>query len=267
MIDLQKSENHGGWWSWPKHLLAGKPIKHYIYPGCFVNGVKFHSLARDEGRRTQNSGVAVGKDNDLYYGAIVYVVQLCYGNDVNVFLFKCRWFKRTKEDLGLLSVDTNSSWYEDEPFALATLVRQVFYLDDPKAGEGWKIVNHISHRGIWNTETIEGTPTTTEDAAEPERDIPAYQEPNISVIRSDIMDLVQDGERLPMPDGCTDLTEDEIIDEVDEEDEQEEDADEDSGYSSDDVEYDEEDEQSDTGDEDDEDYDDDYLTKTRKINW
>ncbi|KAL6201737.1 hypothetical protein ACLB2K_025449 [Fragaria x ananassa] len=34
-------------------------------------------------------------------------------------------------DRGLLSVDSNSVWYENEPFILATMTKQVFYLDDP----------------------------------------------------------------------------------------------------------------------------------------
>ncbi|KAL6141882.1 hypothetical protein ACLB2K_060168 [Fragaria x ananassa] len=37
-------------------------------------------------------------------------------------------------DHGLLSVNTSTSWYEHAPFVLVIQAKQVFYLDDPKAG-------------------------------------------------------------------------------------------------------------------------------------
>ena len=58
-------------------------------------------------------------------------------------------------DHGMLSVNTCTSWYENQPFIVATMARQVFYLDDPKEGGGWKVVNVMSHRGIYTATTLE----------------------------------------------------------------------------------------------------------------
>ncbi|KAL6225384.1 hypothetical protein ACLB2K_004234 [Fragaria x ananassa] len=57
-------------------------------------------------------------------------------------------------DHGLLSVNTNTSWYENDPFILATQAKQVFYLDDPKGVAGWKVVNVMSHRNIYSAATL-----------------------------------------------------------------------------------------------------------------
>ena len=51
-------------------------------------------------------------------------------------------------------MDSNSVWYENEPFILATIEKQVFYLDDPAMGEGWKVVQVMSHRNIWSSATL-----------------------------------------------------------------------------------------------------------------
>ncbi|KAL6178392.1 hypothetical protein ACLB2K_049910 [Fragaria x ananassa] len=36
------------------------------------------------------------------------------------------------------------------------MVKQVFYLDDPAMGEGWKVVQVMSHRNIWSVATLGG---------------------------------------------------------------------------------------------------------------
>ena len=106
-------------------------------------------------------GVMVETETINYYGILEYVVKLLYMDMMPVVLFKCKWYDTdpsksgsTKLDHGLLSVDTNSSWYEDYPFCLATTTRQVFNVDDPKAGETWKVVNVMSHRNVYNAKTL-----------------------------------------------------------------------------------------------------------------
>ncbi|KAL6196316.1 hypothetical protein ACLB2K_031931 [Fragaria x ananassa] len=59
-------------------------------------------------------------------------------------------------DHGLLSVNTSTSWYEHALFVFVIQVEQVFYLDDPKAGGAWKVVNVMEHRSIFNTTTLQG---------------------------------------------------------------------------------------------------------------
>ncbi|KAL6176862.1 hypothetical protein ACLB2K_053494 [Fragaria x ananassa] len=115
------------------HLLAGGSQSHRVHAGCFVNSVKFMTSEQDEGHVTQNNGVMVEGMGFNYYGVLVSVIELIYGK-----------------------VDSNNVWYENEPFNLATIAKQVFYLDDPAMGEGWKVVLVMSHRNIWSAVTLGG---------------------------------------------------------------------------------------------------------------
>ncbi|CAM8986790.1 unnamed protein product [Rhodiola kirilowii] len=136
------------------HSLAPMPQSYACFTLCYVNGVKFVVWSRDRNKRTKNSGVMV-EDGDLtYYGIIQNIIELRYANEMHVVLFDCTWFNTdpkergsTKMNYGLLSVDTSSTWYEDWPYCLATTARQVFYLDDLKAGDNGKVLNVVSHRG------------------------------------------------------------------------------------------------------------------------
>ncbi|XP_004289512.1 PREDICTED: uncharacterized protein LOC101304430 [Fragaria vesca subsp. vesca] len=112
------------------HLLAGGPQSHRVRAGCFVNGVKFVTSERDEGHVNQNNGVMVEGLGFNYYEVLVSVIELIYGNRMPVVLFKCKWFntdltrrRSTILDRGLLSLDSNSVWYENEPFILATMTK------------------------------------------------------------------------------------------------------------------------------------------------
>ncbi|KAL6201953.1 hypothetical protein ACLB2K_025665 [Fragaria x ananassa] len=132
--------------------------------------------------------MVVGKDNVAYYGIVVAIIKLLYPAGMPIVLFKCRWFntdsnfpRSTKMDHGLLSVNTSTSWYKHAPFVLAIQAKQVFYLDDPKAGGGWKVVNVMEHRSIFNATILEGARVEhniENVATEP------YQEP----LTSDIID-------------------------------------------------------------------------------
>ncbi|KAL6195370.1 hypothetical protein ACLB2K_030989 [Fragaria x ananassa] len=120
------------------HLLTRGPQSHIVHAGYFVNGVKFVTSERDKGHITQNNGVMVEGLGFNNYEVLVSVIELIYGKGMSVVLFKCKWFntdptrrRSTILDRGLLSVDLNSVWYENEPFILATMMKQVFYLDDP----------------------------------------------------------------------------------------------------------------------------------------
>ncbi|CAM8902509.1 unnamed protein product [Rhodiola kirilowii] len=121
---------------------------------CYVNGVKFVIWDRDRKKRTKNFGVMV-KDSELtYFGIIRNIIELQYAYGMPVVIFDCAWFNTdpkergsTKRDYGLLSVDTSTTWYED-------LARQVFYLDDLKVGDNWKVVNVVSHRGLCSDSSL-----------------------------------------------------------------------------------------------------------------
>ncbi|KAB2620244.1 hypothetical protein D8674_037905 [Pyrus ussuriensis x Pyrus communis] len=50
-----------------------------------------------------------------------------------------------KRDDGFLSINTNRCWYNDDPYILATMAKQISYIDDPKDGRQWKMSNLISN--------------------------------------------------------------------------------------------------------------------------
>ncbi|XP_050369390.1 uncharacterized protein LOC126787579 [Argentina anserina] len=175
--------------------LARRPQGHNIYSTCYVNGVKFISYYKDRYLQTQNCGVMIETETTNYYEILEYVLELLYTDRMSVVLFKCKWYDTdpyksdsTKLDHDLLSVDTNSSWYEDSPFCLASTARQVFYVDDPKAGEAWKVVNVMSHRNVYDARTLathdDERPPIGNQVREP------YQEPVL--VYSGVFDLTVD---------------------------------------------------------------------------
>ncbi|KAB2607434.1 hypothetical protein D8674_007151 [Pyrus ussuriensis x Pyrus communis] len=131
--------------------LARGPLHVELFSSCHVNGIKFLGATRDDKSSTQNSGVhvpGVGDSEDIdFYGKLTSVVQLLYKDRCQVTLFKCLCVKR---DHGLLSVNTTTHWYDEDPYILATMAKQIFYLDDPKAGNGWKVVQKIERRGLYD---------------------------------------------------------------------------------------------------------------------
>ncbi|CAL8162595.1 unnamed protein product [Prunus armeniaca] len=134
--------------------LAFGSIRAELFSGCHVNGIEFLGIARDDKLCTQNNGVHVpggGESTNIdFYGKLTMVVQLLYKDRYQVIMFKCRWFDTNpnrqgsvKIDHGLLSVNINKTWYDDDPYILAYMAKQIVYLDDPKAGSGWKVVQQM----------------------------------------------------------------------------------------------------------------------------
>ena len=177
-MELIKDDGHPNW-SRELRLLAMRPVYSRVYATCKVNDVLFRCEVRDKNMRTQNSGVMVHGSSDGvdYYGVLHSVVELEYGEGMKVHLFKCIWFDTTPrrgmqtDQYGITSVDSSTSWYEDDPFVLATWVKQVFYLDDLAKGAPWKVINMFQHRNIFRASTL-GV------AEENEEGVRAYQEPN-----------------------------------------------------------------------------------------
>ena len=107
-------------------------------------------------------------------------------------MFKCRWFDSNpnrpgsvKIDHGLLSVNINRTWYDDDPYILANMATQIVYLDDPKAGSSWKVVQ-IDHRNVYAIPELDPTDNNVDNVtdqrlesskAETLRDTNVIQEP------------------------------------------------------------------------------------------
>ncbi|BBG94612.1 Ankyrin repeat family protein [Prunus dulcis] len=157
--------------------LAFGPIRAELFSGCNVNGVKFLGAARDDKLCTQNSGVHVlggGESTDIdFYGKLTTVVQLLYKDRYQVIMFKCRWFDTNpnragsvKIDHGVLSVNINRTWYDDGPYILANMASQIVYLDDPKAGRWWKVVQNMDHRNVYDIPELDPSDNDVDNVAD-----------------------------------------------------------------------------------------------------
>ncbi|BBG93623.1 hypothetical protein Prudu_001694 [Prunus dulcis] len=175
---------------------------------------------------------------------------------------KCRWFDSNpnrpgsvKIDHGLLSVNINRTWYDDDPYILANMATQIVYLDDPKAGSSWKVVQKMDHRNVYAIPELDPTDndvnnvadqrleSSMENDAETLRDTNVIQEPfqiqGVSSIEIPIQSITIDLDDLPRFDVVVGPSnnDDVVIEEEEEEDwetESDDSDDNESYYSSDD---------------------------------
>ncbi|KAL3358884.1 hypothetical protein AABB24_015793 [Solanum stoloniferum] len=140
-------------------LAMGPDVRGRRYPGCIINGVRYHIQSRDELRKSQNSGIVVEgyHENEVidFYGIIVDIIELEYIEGNRVVLFKCKWFdlrKKTgmQKDKNFTNINVNRFWYEHDSFVLATQANQVFYICDPKLGKNWRIVQKFQDKHIYD---------------------------------------------------------------------------------------------------------------------
>ncbi|KAL8557599.1 hypothetical protein ACS0TY_004884 [Phlomoides rotata] len=136
------------------------------YTGCIVNGVRFLTIERDCRRKSQNSGITVeGNHGDVnidFFGILTDIILLDYVKDRHVTIFKCEWFDLgTKKRVGIrkegniTSIRVTGRWYESDPFILADQARQVFYINDPKLGVDWRVVQPFQHRHIYDVDEMQ----------------------------------------------------------------------------------------------------------------
>ncbi|XP_020082508.1 uncharacterized protein LOC109706120 [Ananas comosus] len=61
--------------------------------GFIINGFRYHTISREENRKTQNSGVVNTSEIDgvNYYGRLRDIIELNYYGNFKVVLFKCDW--------------------------------------------------------------------------------------------------------------------------------------------------------------------------------
>lgn len=152
----------------PSHLNAqllalstGSFSSVQIVQSCVMNGVRFNTQKRDRSRITQNSGISVkGTGDTMWYGVLEDIYVVSYPGANTVVLFKCTWFDTSPAKKGVrvyknrTSIRTTNTFYEDEPFILASQAEQVFYIDDLYNGSHWKVVEHFQHRHIVEAPTI-----------------------------------------------------------------------------------------------------------------
>ena len=94
-------------------------------------------------KQTHNNGVLVegvyeGNNYLEFYGVIKDIIELKYGCQNSVLLFKCDWWDVGNNETGIrtnahfTSINATRTCYKDDPYVLASQVKQVFYLKDTK---------------------------------------------------------------------------------------------------------------------------------------
>ncbi|XP_060671841.1 uncharacterized protein LOC132803267 [Ziziphus jujuba] len=141
-------------------LACGPDYGIRSYSGCVINGVRYRTKVRDDRRVTQNCGIWVVGDHDGescdFYGVIEDILVLDYRSKHSVVLFRCAWFdtnvkkKKMITEFQITSINVTSYWYKNDPFVLASQAKQVFYVDDYKMGQHWKVVRKVHHRHLWD---------------------------------------------------------------------------------------------------------------------
>ena len=59
-----------------------------------------------------------------------------------------------RTDSHCTSIDVTSRWYKNDHFILPSQAKQVFYLDDTKFGETWKVVQWVKHREMYDVAEV-----------------------------------------------------------------------------------------------------------------
>nr|XP_011457811.1 PREDICTED: uncharacterized protein LOC101299351 [Fragaria vesca subsp. vesca] len=149
-------------------LAAGQKNVVPTYAAYHVNGVDFNTKERDNVHSFQNSGVtllanamqvASARDQNTsdgvmdFYGVIKSIWEVDYYK-FRVPMFYCDWVESTRgvkvDELGFTLVKLNRLGHLNDPFVLATHVKQIFYIEDPLNAE-WLVVVRCpnkDYRGI-----------------------------------------------------------------------------------------------------------------------
>ncbi len=123
-----------------KRLACGPSTTVNSWQGYDITGYSFSARARDNKTCTQNSGVHVEAideawEKQSYFGFIEELWEIDYGHIMQFLIFKCQWVKYPNgvnvDKFGFTVVDLASVAHKDDPWVLANLVAQVFYVKDP----------------------------------------------------------------------------------------------------------------------------------------
>ena len=122
--------------------LMNTRVRHY--ESCIVGDVRYNTLARDEGRKTQNSAImntdTYGRQITKMYGNIANIVQLQYISSFEdhqcVVLLCCGWYNlfskiaKPRADNYFKSINVKAAYQTYEPFILANQATRIFFLED-----------------------------------------------------------------------------------------------------------------------------------------
>uniref|UniRef100_I1QZM3 DUF4216 domain-containing protein n=1 Tax=Oryza glaberrima TaxID=4538 RepID=I1QZM3_ORYGL len=104
-----------------------------------INGSLFHTTNVEKNLTTQNNGVVVQGEGMDWYEVTKKIIALDFPIDKEVLLFECDWFDvpgattnksrgYSKDQYGIIDIDTTRFRFKDEPYILASQAQQVCYV-------------------------------------------------------------------------------------------------------------------------------------------
>src|SRR3990170_944974 len=142
-------------------LAMGPDTRVRHYESCVVGDMRYNTLARDEGRKTQNSAIIstdkYGEETTKMYANITNIVQLQYISSFEVHrcvvLLCCRWYNlfskiaKPRADDYFKSINVKAASQTDEPFILPNQATQIFFLEDTFAcSNDWRVLQRFEQR-------------------------------------------------------------------------------------------------------------------------
>ena len=146
-------------------LAMGPDTRVRHYESCVVGDVRYNTLARDEGRKTQNSAImstdTYDRETTEMYANITDIVQLQYISSFEdhrcVVLLCCRWYNlfsriaKPRADDYFKSINVKAAYQTNEPFILANQATQIFFLEDTFArSDDWRVLQRFEQRNSFN---------------------------------------------------------------------------------------------------------------------
>ena len=167
-------------------------------------------MDREAQRKTQNCTIkTLGEHNGDtidFYGTVTEIIELNYiansRGPRSVILLRCEWYNlegrtyQMKDDGYFKSINIEGRWYKNDPFLLATDASQIFFLQDTKFGDGWRVVQDFGHRHIYDVEEAATNQQIHEQIQM--RCQEAYQEDNTSPEDFTLGDIVLDMDLMHM---------------------------------------------------------------------
>ncbi|KAL3621781.1 hypothetical protein CASFOL_034441 [Castilleja foliolosa] len=153
---VQNNENTEELIRW---LASGPNFDVLFWQGYDINGYSFYTKDRDDKSTMQNSGVTIesesmhfssSKDKNplramsSHYGIIEEIWEIDYIK-FKIPVFKCKWVDGHNgvhvDELGVTLVDFGKVGSKNEPFVMASQVKQVFYITDPSNNKVYVVLH------------------------------------------------------------------------------------------------------------------------------
>jgi len=157
-----------------EELYALSQGPHYmarVFSRCFIHDFLFRTASIEVSFSTQNSRVLVKGDDSTgnmdWYGVLKKIITLDFPGEKEVILFECDWYDvpaatknksrgYSKDQYGIIDIDTTRRRYLNDPYVLATQVEQVFYVKCANKSN-WSSVVRIKPRTLFSMTESEDT--------------------------------------------------------------------------------------------------------------